>query len=270
MRCLVRRWCVNQLWCVVCVVRVCSSFLWMSMWSVCLQAELLMANCRLELMRANEAVEESSEVIVNGRSLAKSDAQKFLTVLNPKVERTLLECLRKKDLVFLESGEEKDSKNWFIRYLDFIYTRPGASRGRRLIQSFGEAPAPSPALPSPAPAPSIPVVPKPQLSTSPPSPPFFPPDSSNSNLHRTPSAKPSLGPSSSSDVQANKQHGTSKTVVIAVAVTAAATFVISAVLFLCCRRFCRRGSGVGKNDERPLLNLSLSDYSVGNFSSLNI
>ncbi|XP_027172555.1 formin-like protein 5 [Coffea eugenioides] len=225
-------------------------------------AELLMANCRLELMRANEAVEESSEVIVNGRSLAKSDAQKFLTVLNPKVERTLLECLRKKDLVFLESGEEKDSKNWYIRYLDFIYTRPGASRGRRLIQSFGEAPAPSPALPSPAPAPSIPVVPKPQLSTSPPSPPFFPPDSSNSNLHRTPSAKPSLGPSSSSDVQANKQHGTSKTVVIAVAVTAAATFVISAVLFLCCRRFCRRGSGVGKNDERPLLNLSLSDYSV--------
>lgn len=231
-------------------------------------AELLVANCRLELMHANKAVEESSEVIANGRSLAKSDAQKILTVLNPKVERTLLECLRKKDLMFLVSGEEKDSKNWYIRYLDFIYTIPGASGGRRLIQSSGEAPAPSPAVPSPAPAPSIFVAPKLQLSTSPPSPPFFPQDLSNSNLHPTPSAKPSLGPSSSSDVQANKQHGTRNTVVIAIAVTAAATFVISAVLFLCCRRFCGRGSGAGKNDERPLLSLSLSDYSVASSNKL--
>lgn len=236
-----------------------------------LQAEPSVVNCIFELIHANEALEDleyrgpvekshiSDEVIVNGRSLAKSDAQKIFAALDPKVEKTLLDCLRKKDLMFLISGEEKDSKNWYTKYLDIIYSRPGAFRGRELIQSFGEA---SP-LPSPAAAPSIPVVPEPWRHTSPPSPPFFPRDFSNSNLQPTFSEQSSSGPSSSSDVQANKQKSTRETVVIAVAVTAAATFVLSALLFLCCRRICGTGSGLGKNDERPLLSLSLNDYSIG-------
>ncbi|KAL3508550.1 hypothetical protein ACH5RR_027951 [Cinchona calisaya] len=236
-------------------------------------AELLLVYCRLELTRANVAVEDlefhgpvdksriRDEIILNSRSLAKSDRLKIVRALDAKVEKTLFDCLRKKDLMFLISGEEKDSKNWYDRYLDFMFIRTDVYNRRELIQSPGEAPSPSTTVPSPAPPPSIPIVPKSQRNASPPSPPFFPRDFGKSNLQPTPSKQSSADPSSS-DVEENKQNSSRNTVVIAVAVTASATFVVSALLFLCCRRFCGRGSGLGKNDERPLLSLSLSDYSI--------
>ncbi|KAG8365028.1 hypothetical protein BUALT_Bualt18G0060300 [Buddleja alternifolia] len=54
-----------------------------------------------------------------------------------------------------------------------------------------------------------------------------------------------------------------ETLIIIVAVTASVTFVLAALFFLCCCLCCRAGSGRGRNDERPLLSLSLNDYSVG-------
>lgn len=49
------------------------------------------------------------------------------------------------------------------------------------------------------------------------------------------------------------------TIIIAVGVTAFLTFVISILLFYLC---CANGLAAGRNDERPLLSLSLSDNSV--------
>ncbi|PIN02455.1 Rho GTPase effector BNI1 [Handroanthus impetiginosus] len=49
------------------------------------------------------------------------------------------------------------------------------------------------------------------------------------------------------------------TIIIAVVVTACATFAVALLIFFCC---CGVGSGQGKNDERPLLSLSLSDNSI--------
>ncbi|CAL0323560.1 unnamed protein product [Lupinus luteus] len=55
--------------------------------------------------------------------------------------------------------------------------------------------------------------------------------------------------------------------VTAVVVTAVMTFVVAALLFLCCCRCC--GSQVSQTDERPLLSLSMSDYSIGSSSNNN-
>lgn len=56
------------------------------------------------------------------------------------------------------------------------------------------------------------------------------------------------------------------TIIIAVGVTASVTFIVAVLLFYCC---CGTSFGSGRNDERPLLSLSLSDNSVGilSFSS---
>jgi len=60
----------------------------------------------------------------------------------------------------------------------------------------------------------------------------------------------------------SKSSDHKKTVMHAIAITALVTFIFAAFLFLCCCRCC--GSGrVRQTDERPLLSLSKSDYSVG-------
>ncbi|KAK4398468.1 hypothetical protein Sango_1322300 [Sesamum angolense] len=127
-----------------------------------------------------------------------------------------------------------------------------------LAQASGEAPAPSPTVSSPTPAPSLPPAPT-EVPASPPLPPFFPRDLDPSNLLPTSSGNASAN---ASDVQSNNQKTSKKTVVIAVTVTASVTFVIAALLFFFCRRCCGTGSGRGRNDESPLLSLSLSDYSI--------
>jgi hypothetical protein len=37
------------------------------------------------------------------------------------------------------------------------------------------------------------------------------------------------------------------------------TFVVAAILFLCCTKICRSGHKDRQNDESPLLSLSLTD-----------
>uniref|UniRef100_A0A5B6YZ69 Formin-like protein n=1 Tax=Davidia involucrata TaxID=16924 RepID=A0A5B6YZ69_DAVIN len=216
-------------------------------------AELLWVNCWLELIHAKEAIEDlelyvpeeqsscSNEIISKSRSLAKENIHKAISVLHPQVKQTLLDCLRKKNLLFLVSGEESNSKNWYTKHLESLFASPDASRRRELIQSSAETPAPSPVVGSPI------------FSQA--------PSSDPAPLQPSAGEHSSAGSDSATNVQSNKQNSSRKTVVIAVVVTAAVTFVVVALLFLCYHKSCRTGSGVGRNDERPLL--SLRDYSVG-------
>ncbi|KAF9672935.1 hypothetical protein SADUNF_Sadunf11G0096000 [Salix dunnii] len=71
------------------------------------------------------------------------------------------------------------------------------------------------------------------------------------------------GSTSGPNIEPDNGKNNNKTVLIAVLVTAAVTFVLAALFFLFCTTVCRRGSGARRNDERPLLSISLSDYSVG-------
>ncbi|CAA3010938.1 formin 5 [Olea europaea subsp. europaea] len=234
-------------------------------------AELLWIHCRPELILAQTALDRElylpeqwssySKELLSIRSSTKEDLHKTVSMLQPQVKQILLDCLMEKKLTFLISGEERGVKNWYTRYLGFFFPRSDPSRRRELVQTFGEAPAPSLMVSSPNPAPSIPITPNVQSPASPPLPPFFPPDSGLSNLPPT-AGERSVDPNSSSGVASDKKKSNKKTIVIAVVVTAGVTLALSVLLFLCYRRFCGTGSALGRNDERPLLSLSLSEYSI--------
>ncbi|KAG7957492.1 hypothetical protein I3843_11G178000 [Carya illinoinensis] len=249
-------------------------------------AEVVWISCRQDLIHSREAVKDLSlcfldeksnsanDINSRFRSLAKENIEKIISVLHPHLKRTLLDCLRKNNILFHVSGEEGGSKIWYAEYLGFLYTRPNGPRrhlGAELLQN-SETPSPAPAVgspissptpspdlaPSPAPVPFSSPAPYPQSPAVSPGVPNF----SNSTFQ--PSAnEDSSGSPSNSNVQENKRSNSHKSVVIAVAVTASVTFVVVALFFLCYTEVCSKGSRARRNDERPLLSLSLNEYSVG-------
>lgn len=249
-------------------------------------AELLWISCRQDLIHLKEAIEDldlccleetsssANEVNSKFRSLAKENIHKIISVLHPQLERTLLDCLRKTNIQFSVSGEEGGSKIWYAKYLESQNSRPDSPR-RNLgaeLQSISNPPGPSP-ISSPTPSPGPALSPAPVSSpdsnsqrpaASPRVPPFFPIDSKNSTSDPPADELFSASPDSNSNVQADKKSASRKPVVIAVIVTASVTFVVAALFFLCFCKVCRTGTAGRRNDERPLLSLSLSDYSVGN------
>ncbi|KAL0399283.1 UNVERIFIED_CONTAM: Formin-like protein 5 [Sesamum radiatum] len=233
-------------------------------------AELLRVNCMPELLNAKKRLQDvelhfmeerarDSSKLLNGWT-SSTKIHDTVTVLLPQVNQILIDCVKGKNhYPPMNTGEEKGLDSWYTRYFRFLFNRHSSSTRRMLAQASGEAPAPSPTVLSPTPAPSLPPAPT-EVPASPPLPPFFPRDLDPSNLQPTSSGNASA---SASDVQSRNQKTSKKTVVIAVSVTASVTFVIAALLFLFCRRCCGTGSGRGRNDESPLLSLSLSDYSIG-------
>ncbi|KAG5546376.1 hypothetical protein RHGRI_018529 [Rhododendron griersonianum] len=230
-------------------------------------AELLWVHCGVDLINVKEAVEDLQlyaaelksgfDTAIGSRRtlLAEEDTQKPVHVLNPEVNQ-IMDCLRQKNLQTLIYGEDGGSKNWYTKYLEFFSARTDAPRRRHLLQSPASVPAPSPASspsPSSAPSPS-----DSQLSAQSPSP---SPSPVVSFSQPTADGHSSATSNSSTSGQTNKKNSNRKPVVVAVVVTATLSFVFAALLFICYR--CRKGSGGGRNDERPLLSLSLSDYSIG-------
>ncbi|KAH0721919.1 hypothetical protein KY289_004963 [Solanum tuberosum] len=224
-------------------------------------AEELWLNCRLELVHSNEAVEdlefsdpgeEANGIFTNRRSLTKNKEKNA----NLLTKEALMGCLVKKNLLFLISGEEKHSPTWYTRCMDFLFSWYGAPRRRELLQ-VGDAPAPAP-----APATSSSETPNSPPPARPPTTPFFPRDYNDSNKTSGPSDQSSTSQNSTSDGQSSKKKSSTKTVLVAVLVTAAVTFIVVALFFICYCKVCGVGYRKGKNDERPLLSLSISDYSV--------
>ncbi|PHT35417.1 Formin-like protein 11 [Capsicum baccatum] len=226
-------------------------------------AEELWLNCRLELEHSNEVFEDlkfsgsgeeasgSHGILSNRRSLTKNK-EKNVNVLNKEV---LMGCLLKKNLLFPVSGEEKHSPTWYSRCKDFLFSWYGAPRRRELLQ-VGDAPSPAPA---PATSPS--ETPNSPPPAPPPSKPFFPVDYNNSSKSSAPSDQSFISQNSTSDGQSNKKSNT-KTILVAVLVTASVTFIVVALFFICYCKVCGVGYRKGKNDERPLLSLSISDHSA--------
>ncbi|XP_034912656.1 formin-like protein 5 [Populus alba] len=238
-------------------------------------AELLCIICKVDLIRLKEAggnnffsPEETfsgaDELSSEGWSMAKENSQRLIKVLHPQLKETILDCIRKNSYLFHVSGDEGGADIYHSTSLNSLFHRHAGAR-RNLLQSIAEAPAPAPAvgslIPSPAPAPDLALSP---VSTPNPAPspqelfftrPSPPPPSLSENSSGGPASVPNIDP--------DNGKNNNKTVLIAVLVTAAVTFVLAALFFLFCTKVCRRGSGARRNDERPLLSISLSDYSVG-------
>lgn len=235
-------------------------------------------SCGIDLIRLKEVVEDLNLCLPEetpgstdgsnprSQSLEKSSVEKFNNVLHPHLKQTLLHCIRKNNLLLHVA---RGGGSWSTRYIESLLPR-------RLAEIPTPASAPAPALaPAPAPArgralvtspmhpPAISPVQVPKAKPSSPPKPFFPIDSSS-----PPAVDTNSG--SGGNAQADKRKNNHKSVIIAVVVTAAVTFVLAALFFLCCSRLCRTGSGVRQNDERPLLSLSMSDYSVGMYTCTSI
>ncbi|KAJ6727970.1 FORMIN-RELATED [Salix koriyanagi] len=255
-------------------------------------AELLCIICKVDFIRLKEAGENpnfylpeetfsgADELSSKGWSVEKENSQRLIKVLHPQLKETLTDCIRKNNYLFHVSGDEGSADIYHSTFLNSLFHRHAGAR-RNLLQSIASmipSPAPAPSfgsmIPSPAPAPSfgsmIPSpAPAPYLAPHPVSTQNPAPSSDETIFPRLSPPPLSLsenssgGSTSGPNIEPDNDKNNNKTVLIAVLVTAAVTFVLAALFFLFCTTVCRRGSGARRNDERPLLSISLSDYSVG-------
>ncbi|CAJ1978720.1 unnamed protein product [Sphenostylis stenocarpa] len=266
-------------------------------------ANILWTYCREDLFHLIKDVENSDLCLSRELSgitntisskiqpLAQEEIQKFINAYCPQFKENILHCLRKNNLPLPVSRKEDDSKIWHVICSGPLFSRtsvPARNFGRILLQHISVAlsPGPAPSLtpssePSPAPssepspAPSSGPSPAPSSEPSPaPSPhaptphhlpgllqPSFAPTSFFPKL-TPPAASDISAPPSSDILKQENNHSNKKTVVLAVVITALVTFIAAALLFLCWSRYRKTGH-VRLNDDRPLLSLSMSDYSVG-------
>ncbi|KAJ8763673.1 hypothetical protein K2173_003145 [Erythroxylum novogranatense] len=233
-------------------------------------AELPRTNCRFDLTcfeEANEGLSSFSEETSRTKDwlLAKEKIQKLTKFLHLQSKQTLLDWIRKQNLLFHVYGEKGGSASEDRECPDSLFATKVVRR-RKLLQSTPPAPEPTAGstFPTPSPSPSPDLAPSPSVNPPSPTPgtkPFFPP------VDRSPPPPGENGssdPVSGSDVEpVSATKSNHQPIIIAVAVTASVTFVFAALLFFCCTRMCGGGRGARRNDERPLLSLSLSDYSAG-------
>ncbi|QCD86523.1 diaphanous 2 [Vigna unguiculata] len=219
----------------------------------------------------------SSEI----QPLAREETKNFINAYCSEFKEDILHCLRKDNPPLPVSGKEDDSDIWHVAYMGPPFSRssaPTRNFGRILLQRISDPPSPGPApsltpFPEPSSAPSSEPSPAPSSDPSPVPSPHSPVHHLPGPLQPSsaPSFFPKLTPPAASDISAppssetDKQedsHSNKKTVVLAVVITAVVTFIAASLLFLCWRRHRRTGH-VRLNDDRPLLSLSMSDYSVG-------
>lgn len=216
------------------------------------RTKLFWLHCGKELISAKEIFEDL-EIYVSEEtkaSLTKENIRKAMLVENPETKQTLLECLQKKNLFFLVFNEGGRYKTCYTKFIKFLFSKTNTFRNRRRNLIQGLAPASVPSSPDPETSKS--------LAAS-----FFPQNLSDSGSQHTDKPLSSIAPKSATDVQNQNDNDTRKIVGIAMGITAAVTFIFAALLFLCCHKGLLGRMGSRKNDEKPLLSLSLSDYSLG-------
>lgn len=190
------------------------------------------------------------------------------------MKQELFDCLRKKSFVFHVSDSKASSK-LFMKCVELIFGWPHAPRrylATKLHKSMAPSPtpdlAPTPSASSPAPSaqapsnsPSPSPSPVPQAPVEPPVEPVV--------LTGTSNVRPPLPPRKHSlpaphpPPPNNDDNNQAKTIVIAAA--AAGAFAVIALLLCCClkRRSKEVDPAFGRKDDRPLLHMSLSDFSAG-------
>ncbi|XP_068667971.1 formin-like protein 3 isoform X2 [Aristolochia californica] len=240
---------------------------------------------------------EYSMLTPSAQSLQKHNLHNAVNALPPQMKEALLDCLAAPNIPpFYVSGLEDNTwQNWFTRCLENLiswhplYRRNLAhqapfssnvvSSDRRHSasapsDSLAPSPGPSPASsPSPSPASSpIRLSPASSPSPSPAEAPdidwYFPSDPPDSALPL--SSDQSLPSPDNTQMFAPPRKdggGTSKkAIVVAVVVTALGSFSFAAVVFCCYNKCTRKNRSFSdsQKDDRPLLTLSFSDFSVGN------
>ncbi|XP_008776710.2 formin-like protein 11 [Phoenix dactylifera] len=229
--------------------------------------EQMWLNCGIDIKDIKEVATSFDH------SFTKGSIQETITLLPPETKHTFLNCLRKQN--FLSPVSQEDSlRNWHGFYFESLGWHPALRR--RLADQ------PSPSAPpawAPASAPLSPVsqgagVQPPLYGRAPssvsapssvpaPASPAFPNQVFQDVTSSAQSPLSEFSPDSAPVVSAGKQNNSRKSVVIAIILTATSTSFLAAGIFICYKR-CHRNNGYSRysqRDDRPLLNLSLSDFS---------
>ncbi|KAK4778541.1 hypothetical protein SAY86_006069 [Trapa natans] len=228
-------------------------------------AELLLINCRrvliikeLNLCFPRVSGSTSNSFSYECLSFSKGNIWEVIHALRPDLKQKVVDCLRRNGLTFRVSGVETVPKHWYSRYPEPVSS--SLNTHRRFLAATSPAAAPGPAVSiSPSPSPSGTLDSDSNVPT-PPKVPFFPPF--NALSPQALLSQENSSESQGSNDQVIKGNGNNKAVVIAVSVTASVTFLLAALLFICYNKF-RSRVRAGRNDERPLLSLSMSDYAFG-------
>lgn len=254
------------------------------------QVEQVSIHCRKELLDRKKSVKEFYLYILREAIrdtklalLPKRNIDRAIIVVHPHVRQTVLDGLERQSLLLHVPGEEASSKNWVIKCVDLLSSLPNSPR-RYLASQLRPQIAPRPATalaPSPAPASasasaSYGPAPSDLAAASSPSPNPSPPVEAPEEPSPSPELIDSLPlapppkqfPPADQVVQRKspkKDDGSEKKKIVAIAATAAGVLAVVALFLFCCLRGSSKKIGPrdGKRDEKPLLDLSMSDFSTG-------
>jgi hypothetical protein len=252
--------------------------------------EQVSIHCRKELLDREKSLKDFDLYILREAIrdtklalLPKRNIGRAIIVLHPHMRQTVLDCLGRKSLLLHDPGEEASSKNWVIKCVDTLFSWPNSPRRYLASQSRQQiAPRPATAL-APSPASASPIngpAPSDLAASSSPSPNPRPPVEAPEEPSPSPELIDSLPlapppqhfPPALQVVPGKspkKDSGSETKKIVAIAATAAAVLVVVAVLLFCCLKGSSKKIGPrdGKRDEKPLLELSMSDFSTGMYLS---
>lgn len=217
-----------------------------------------------------DSICDSTETHLNSRFFLKSGKSETTTFLSPQIKHELLSCLSRQNFHF---NVPRDDDKLINMYMEYVESLLGCSLVLRRhladqpLQTMPPASAPTPG-PSPAssssPGPGVETpsfAPAPSYDLAPASAPAS--DNQFSGGTILPPISQNLTTGAAPVSPSKKPNNSKRSVIIAVVLTAAGTSLIAACIF-CCYNKCCRGSNdstYGQRDERPLMTLSLSDFS---------
>ncbi|KAK6919431.1 Formin, FH2 domain [Dillenia turbinata] len=222
-------------------------------------------HCVQELIGLKQAIDG---INLKEAPLMKENLQKSMSSLPTQTKQALRDCVRENNLLPGVPNEDNGPRSWFIRYANSFRGMPGSPRRRLIAKQEAEAPAPAPAFapvsaPAPAPAVAAPV-PAPVSSLSLSLLPIIKAVNQDSAPPPTQRRRPPPPPHRPPPPKQNRKHENQKKEdnIVAAIATTTGVFVLIALIICCCiKRGGRRGSDV-RRDERPLLNMNLSDFSA--------
>ncbi|XP_041002382.1 formin-like protein 3 isoform X1 [Juglans microcarpa x Juglans regia] len=246
--------------------------------------EKIWIRCRKELIDRKETLKELELSILHEitRDIipafsTNENIDRSLRVLPPHVRQTVLDCLRRKSLLFHGPIKGACSENGIINCVEWLFSWPNVPR-RYLVSKSSRMKPPSPA-PAPIPASTSPrsgLAPYNQVPASTPSPSLGAPVGALEETYFSSDIIDPIAPppphKRSPPVhhvvpqKSPKKHDSSqKEKIVLVTATAAGVLAFVALLLLCCLKGSNKKNGAkdGKRDEKPLLMLSMSDFSAG-------
>lgn len=243
-----------------------------------LQVEKMLLDCGLhpkdvkEIMKKldfsllDDMIKDSRQNQVKVGLLAKDNEEKGVAALSSCLKYFLLICLGK-HIHLAHTGEKNSMRNWYYNLEPLIRRYPASRR------NLADHPTPTmvpthapPTFCSPAYASaSFPYVSSGPSKSSPAPPSILRPARTltHASSKFVPPAFDEMSPDETADFLAKEQEETNKTIAVAVALSVAGTSFVAAILFILYIN-CRRKKVYSSNDlkdDKPLLSLSLSDFS---------